>query len=228
MNKSFNDSANQTIEVFTKLLDVIQKSNGIAKDIKIGLRDTNDQLNFKGLDAFEKINDIASLIAVSTLDLAVTGKFLYNASNKWEEIYCTKNAYLTIFETFKTYSKYRKLLHEISMKSDVVLIKEFKYINNLIKAFKNKHSYDNKMSVIRNNISGHISDNRELYYNTIIQFDSDETMEMIGEFLEITYYLKELLNELLRQEILKKNNRELIKLAIKIIPDLNDKIKSLQ
>lgn len=222
MNNSFNDSANKSIGVFTNLLDVIQKSNGLTKDIKIGLSNTENEINFDGFDIVKKINDIASLIAISNLDLIVASKILYNASNNWEKIYSVKNAYLTIFETFKAYNKHREFLNEISTNSSTFLNEEFKNINNLIKVFKNKYHYDSAMSVIRNNISGHISDNIELYYNTIIQFDGDKTGEMIIEFLQITDNLENFLINILEQEKLKDNHQELIKLANKILPGLND------
>jgi len=134
---------------------------------------------------------------------------------------------LTIFETFKTYNKHRKFLNEISINSSIFLNEEFKNINNLIKVFKNKHRYDNEMSVIRNNISGHISDNIELYYNTIIQFDGDKTGEMMIEFLQILDILQNFLIKILEQEKLKYNHQEIIKLARKMFPDLNNKIDLL-
>lgn len=227
MSKSFNDSADKSIQVFTNLLDVIQKSNNITKDIKMSLSETFNEDDFKGFDFIKKINDIASLIAISNLDLTVTSKFLYNASNNWEKIYCIKNAYLTIFETFKTYNKYRRFLNEVSNSLTISIIEDFKCINNSIKIFKNKYSYDNEMSVIRNNISGHISDNLELYYNTIIQFDGDETAEMIIDFLKITNDLEGFLIKISDQEKLKNNNQEVIEIAKKIMPDLNDKINLL-
>lgn len=227
MNKSFNASTDKSIGVFTNVLDMIQKSNNITKDIKIGLNTTDDEFNFNGLDTVKKINDVASLIAISTLDLIVASKILYNASNNWEKIYSIKNAYLTIFETFKAYNKHRKFLNETSSNSSVVLNQEFKNINSLIKVFKNKYSYDNEMSIIRNNISGHISDNIELYYNTIIQFNGDKTGEMIIEFLKITDTLENFLIKVLQQEQSKYDNKELIEIAKKILPGLNDKINLL-
>ncbi|MCC3215380.1 hypothetical protein LIV57_08845 [Chryseobacterium sp. X308] len=227
MNKSFNDSADNSIQVFTNLLDVIQKSNSITEDIKVGLNIRFSEDDLKGFDFIKKINDIASLIAISNLDLTVTSKFLYNASNNWEKIYCIKNAYLTIFETFKTYNKYRQFLNEVSSGLTISIIEDFKCINNSIKAFKIRYSYDNKMSIIRNNISGHISDNLELYYNTIVQFDGDKTAEMIIDFLKITNDLEWFLIKILDQEKSKNNNQELIEIAKKIMPDLNDKINLL-
>ncbi|PJJ62618.1 hypothetical protein [Chryseobacterium geocarposphaerae] len=227
MNRSFNDSANQSIQVFTNLLDKVQKSNIIAGEIKVRLSKINYEINFDGLDIVRKINDIASLIAISDLDLAVASKILYNAPNNWEKIYSIKSAYLTIFEVFKTYNKHRKFLNEISISSSIFLNEEFKNINNLIKAFKNKHRYDNEMSVIRNNICGHISDNIELYYNTIIQFNGEKTGEMIIEFLQILDILQNFLIKILEQEKLKYNHQEIIKLARKMFPDLNNKINLL-
>lgn len=227
MNNSFNDSANNSIRVFTNLLDKVQKSNDIAKEIEIRLSNIDSEINFNGFDVVRKINDIASLIAISDLDLVVASKILYNAQNNWEKIYSIKSTYLTIFETFKTYNKHRKFLYEISINSSVFLNEKFKNINNLIKVFKNKHHYDNEMSVVRNNISGHISDNIELYYNTIIQFDGDKTGEMIIEFLQILDILQNFLIEILEQEKLKYNHQEIIKLARKMSPDLNDKINLL-
>lgn len=227
MNNSFNDSANNSIKVFTNLLDMVQKTNNISEQIKVGLSNINYEINVDGLDIVKKINDIASLIAISDLDLTVASKILYNASNNWEKIYSIKSAYLTVFETFKAYNKHRQFLNKISTNSSVFLNEEFKNINNSIKVFKNKYRYDNEMSVIRNNISGHISDNIELYYNTIIQFDGDKTGEMIIEFLQILDILQNFLIKILEQEKLKYNHQEIIKLARQILPDLNDKINLL-
>jgi len=59
MNKSFNDSANQSIQVFTNLLDKVQKSNSIAEEIKVRLSNIDYEINFDELDIVRKINDIA-------------------------------------------------------------------------------------------------------------------------------------------------------------------------
>lgn len=153
---------------------------------------------------------------------------LYNASNNWEKIFLIRNAYLTIFETFKTYNKHRKFLNEVSTISYPELKDEFKNVNNLIKIFKNKYRYESEISVIRNNISGHISDNVELYYNTIIKFDADETALMIVSFLDITLHLENFLTTILLQEKLKKSNEDLIGIARLKIYDLDERISSLK
>jgi len=83
------------------------------------------------------------------------------------------------------------------------------------------------MSVIRNNISGHVSDNVELYYNTIIKFDANETALMIVSFLEITLNLQNFLTTILLQEQLKKHTEDIIEKTRLEISDLK-KINSLK
>jgi hypothetical protein len=187
--KSFNDSADSTVTVFTGVLDTAMKVNKIIDCVKTHFDTNNIDLCLDGFDLVRKINDVVSLFAIATLDLAVSSKMLYNASNNWEKIYVIKNVYLTVFESFKTFNKYRKFLNVISEKALPHLQENFVNINNSIRTFKKEYRYDMDMKTIRNNISGHISDNVDLYYNTVIKFDGDKTGEMIIEFFKITYDL---------------------------------------
>lgn len=228
MNTSFNESANKSITIFTNQLDTCQKTNSLIEYIKTHLKVIEDDLDFGVLDLVKKLNDISSLVNIANLDLTVISKMLYDASNNWEKIFLIKNAYLTIFETFKTYDKHRKFLNDVSTITYPFLKEELREVNNLIKKFKNKYKYESEMSVIRNNISGHISDNVELYYNTIIKFDANETALMIVSFLEITLNLQNFLTTILLQEQLKKDTEDIIGKARFEMYDLDKKINSLK
>lgn len=78
------------------------------------------------------------------------------------------------------------------------------------------------MKIIRNNISGHISDDVELYYNTIIQFDGDKTGEMIIEFFKITNDLSNFLTDILGQNDIREKNQQVLITAKKVIPNFNE------
>lgn len=227
MNKSFNDSATKSIASFTNQLDSFQKTNSLIEYIKTHLKVIENEVDFHVFDLVKKLNDINSLISIANLDATVISKMLYSASNNWEKIFLIKNAYLTIFETFKTYDKHGKFLNEVSTITYPNLAEEFKEVNDLIKIFKNKYKYKNEISVIRNNISGHISENVELYYKTIIKFDADKTALMIISFLEITLGLQNFLTTILLQEKVKHDTKALILLARERIYNLDLKINSL-
>jgi len=136
MNTSFNESANKSITSFTNQLDVFQKTNSLIEYIKTHLKVIEDDLDFDVFDLVKKLNDISSLVNIANLDLTVISKMLYGASNNWEKIFLIKNAYLTIFETFKTYDKHRKFLNDVSTITYPFLKEELREVNNLIKKFK--------------------------------------------------------------------------------------------
>lgn len=219
IGKSFNDSADSTVTFFTEVLDTATKVNKIIDCVKIHFDTNNIEMCLDGFDLVKKINDVVSLFAIATLDLAVSSKMLYNASNNWEKIYVIKNVYLTIFESFKTFNKYREFLNVLSDKALSHLKESFVNINNSIKIFKKEYRYETDMKTIRNNISGHISDNVDLYYNTIIKFDGDKTGEMIIEFFKITDDLNNFLTDILKQTYIIKQNQEVLNLAKKVIPN---------
>lgn len=222
IGKSFNDSADSTVTVFTDVLDTAQKVNKIIDCVKTHFDTNNIDICLDGFDLVKKINDVSSLFAIATLDLAVSSKMLYNASNNWEKIYVIKNVYLTVFETFKTFSKYGKFLNELSENALLHLKVNFVNINNSIKIFKKEYKYEADMKIIRNNISGHISDDVDLYYNTIIQFDGDKTGEMIIEFFKITNDLHNFLTDILEQNYIREQNQQVLIIAKKVIPNFNE------
>lgn len=220
--KSFNDSADSTVTVFTDVLDTARKVNKIIDCVKIHFDNNNIDMCLDGFDLVKKINDVVSLFAIATLDLAVSSKMLYSASNNWEKIYVIKNVYLTIFESFKTFNKYREFLNVLSEKSHPYLKENFVNINTAIKTFKKEYRYETDMKAIRNNISGHISDNIDLYYNTIIKFDGDKTGDMFIGFFKITYDLTNFLTDILEQDHIRQPNQEILSLAKKVIPNFNE------
>lgn len=222
MNKSFNNSADSTVAVFTGLLDTAQKVNKIIDYVKTHFDRNDIDICLNGFDLVRKINDVSSLFAIANLDLAVSSKMLYNASNNWEKIYVIKNVYLTVFEIFKTFSKYGKFLNELSENALPHLKENFVNINNSIKVFKKEYKYEADMKIIRNNISGHISDDVDLYYNTIIQFDGDKTGEMIIEFFKITNDLHNFLTDILEQNYIREKNQQVLIMAKEVIPNFNE------
>ncbi len=222
IGKSFNDSADSTVTVFTVVLDTAMKVNKVIDCVKTHFDTNNIDLYLGGFDLVRKINDVVSLFAIAALDLAVSSKMLYNASNNWEKIYIIKNVYLTIFESFKTFNKYKEFLNILSEKALPHLKENFVNINSSIKTFKKEYRYETDMKTIRNNISGHISDNVDLYYNTIIKFDGDKTGEMIIEFFKITDDLNNFLTDILKQIYIREQNQEVLNLAKKIIPNFNE------
>ncbi|AZA73209.1 hypothetical protein [Chryseobacterium indoltheticum] len=222
IGKSFNDSADSTVTVFTGVLDTAQKVNKIIDCIKTHFDANNIDVCLDGFDLVKKINDVSSLFAIATLDLAVSSKMLYNASNNWEKIYVIKNVYLTVFESFKTFGKYRQFLSLLSEKALPHLKENFVNINNSIRVFKKEYKYDVDMKTIRNNISGHISDNVDLYYNTVIKFDGDKTGEMIIEFFKITHDLHNFLTDILEQNHIREKNQQILIMAKEVIPNFNE------
>lgn len=221
MNRSFNDSVNSTVFTFTDLLDSTQQINRIIHVVKKHFNTNNIDVCLDGFNLIRKVNDVSSLIAIATLDLAVSGKMLYSASNNWEKIYVIKNIYLAVFETFKTFSKYRKFLNELSENALPNIRDNFKNINNSIKIFKKEYKYGTDIKSIRNNIGGHISDNVDLYYDTIIKFDGDKTTEMVIEFLKITHDLHNFLTDILEQKKIREQNQQVLNIAREVIPNFN-------
>lgn len=213
MNENLINSINESIVFFTNHLDSLKKKNDINEILKA---DFNDKISLNKFDFFKKINNVSSLITISHLDLLVAIKSLSNSLNNWEKIYSIKNSYLTIFETFKTYEEYRRFLYEISVNVWSNLKEELSEINLEIRNFKEKWRYETEMSKIRNSIAGHISDDFDLYYNTIINFDGEEAAKIVLAFLEIIQKLQNFLTKIMLNEISIKEEEEILKLMTNI------------
>lgn len=213
MNENFINSINESIVIFTNHLDSLKKKNDINEILKA---DCNDRISLSKFDFFKKINNVSSLITISHLDLLVAIKSLRSSLNNWEKIYSIKNSYLTIFETFKTYEEYRQFLYEVSVNIWSNLKEELSEINLEIRNFKEKFGYETEMSKIRNRIAGHISNDFDLYYNTIINFDGEETAKIVLAFLEIIQKLQNFLTKIMLNEISIKEEDEISKLMTNI------------
>jgi len=221
MNESFIKEINESITVFTDHLEFLRKMNEINKSVKRDFNSISDKIDLDEFDFLKSINDVNSLITISHLDLLVTIKSLYCSSNNWEKIFFIKHCYLTIFESFMTYDKYREFLYKTIRNKYPDLQDELREINKDIKDFRNQNKYYTEIYNIRNNIAGHISDDFELYYDTIIKFDGDETGKIVVKFLAIIRKLQNFLTKIMMKERVKEKEFD------KVILDTEEKIHNL-
>lgn len=218
MNENLIKTIDLSINFFTHHLEFLRKMNEMNKSYKIDFKPISDRIDIDEFDCLKNLNDVYSLITISHLDSLVAIKYLYNASNNWDKIFFIKNSYLTIFETLKTYEIYRKFLYEISTIKHADLQDELKSVNLDIRNFKNEKFFA-EISLIRNEIAGHISGNFELYYDTIVKFDAEETAKIVLKFTKIIEKLENFLSKTMMKEKVNKKKFD------NLIEDTQEKIE---
>lgn len=226
-NKSFLSSeADKSIIFFSAYLDKLRRISNTFQGILNLIEPESEKKNIIDFDLLIEFNRLNSLIVISHLDLIVAVKGLNNAKHKWEGIYFIKSVYLTIYETLNTYKNYQKLLYNSVEKMFPELKEAFTKLNQDIKFFKKKYKYTSQIEEIRNNISGHINKNFEVYYDTVVSFNVKETVLMSISFFKIIQDIQNfstLIMETEKQRIEDNNKRNSIS-----INQVIEKIRKIQ
>ena len=188
--------ANESIPLFTTLLDTLKQIIDTQNRTINYLAQIDPEIELEVFKENEQLNKFNALITISVLDLLVVCKNLCLASSEWEKIYFTKQGYLIIYETIKTYYKYRSQLQKLIETKHASYIETFKSINNDLRLFKKKHHYDNVIGLIRNKVAGHIDEDFVLYYNTISKLDGEKVGLTISNFIQVIAQLQKLSKDL--------------------------------
>lgn len=209
MSKNIIQESDYSIAFFSSLLSDLRymKSFHYAISEEFSTDKEKHELN-----DFYKLNDITSLITICHLDLITNSKNLYLAKSDWEKIFFIKNTFLVIYETINSFHKHGKFLKSKSKINEKISFNYDEAANEL-KKFKNRYKYDTHINKIRNNISGHINDNFEEYYDEIINFDAERTSIMTLDFFKIINKIQNLLTELMKTVIIDTSKINNIKLA---------------
>jgi hypothetical protein len=188
--------ANESIPLYTTLLDTLKQIIDTQNRTINHLAQIDPDIELEVFKENEQINKFNALITISVLNLLVVCKNLCLATSEWEKIYFTKQGYLVMYETIKTYYKYRSQLQKIIETKHASFKGTFKSINDDLKQFKKKHDYDNLIGLIRNKVAGHIDEDFVLYYNTIAKLDGEKVGLTISHFIQVIAQLQNLSKDL--------------------------------
>lgn len=165
--------------------------NSLSLDLDKCIQFINDIENFS-LQINEKgevdVNDLVqclkylSFLTSTHLDLLVISNSFSKSKTQWEKTYYSKQGYLSIYETIKTYHKYQNKF--INIKIIPEIDNDFKEVSNLLKKFKSKYNYDKRIANIRNKVAGHHDSNFDIYQESLKKINTDEIPELISEFLK--------------------------------------------
>lgn len=206
---NFLEYLEKGISANTKYLDDLRIVSKLHKEAMINLKDSYGSDKLKIFEDIEIRHGLHTLLTISILDLLSILKLFKNSSLLWEKVFLIKHCYLTIYETIKAYEKKKQKIRQLVIDNNCD-IETLDLINKTIKVFKNKFEYEN-IKNIRNNVAGHIDDNFDLYYDTIIEIEPQDGLNAVQSLLDILVNLNEYL-EYLRitlNNILNKNEAEM-------------------
>jgi hypothetical protein len=205
--ETFDEFIDGNLSEYSKYLAVlrliIDTSQKAATDFN-KIIPQNDDSSFKEII---NLHSFSSLVTISLLDLLVISKHLQHSKNDWEKVYFLKQSLLIIYETINTYNDHNKILNDYCVIKFSILKSDYLEIQNELKDFKKKFSYDTKIKGIRNNIAGHIEKDFLKYYDTLLILKDMNGLDTITYFINILKKFEELyrrlvflLNELIDKE----------------------------
>lgn len=168
------DSLSTDLDKYIKLLNEVQ-------NFSLKINNKRIEIDFTDLIHFLKYS---CFLTITHLDFLVILNSFSKANTKWEKTYYSKQGYLSIYESIKTYHIYNTAFRNVIKDVPLKLKNDYKELNKSLKEFKSKYDYENKISQIRNRVAGHYESDFDLYLENIKKINSDEIPELIGEFLE--------------------------------------------
>lgn len=174
----------------------------------------------KNTEEMEFLLDVNTMVVIAQLDLAVIFKNLIQAESRYEEIYFVKQAYLSVYESLKTFSFFQKKLKEV-FDLDGTRNSQFLAVLQDLRGFKKKHGYDTHLALIRNKVAGHIDNDFVIYHELISALEKDKALYIILDLLPILNQVQGL-TTILVQEEKQRLELNLIALQEKIATTLDD------
>lgn len=196
--------AEEMLPTYTEQLDTLWQLSNIQHKSIEDLEKLNPGFDRKEFTEMDQLNEIAALTTISLSDILVIAKALSGAKTDWEKLYFTKQAYLTLFETIKSYrTGNQSRLQQLIQSNYAEHFSDFATIREKLNAFALKYKYEGEMRTIRNTIAGHVESFRE-YYNVATTLNGQSLGDALAEFIPILYSLQQLL-----YNVIKTSNQQL-------------------
>ena len=184
---------NPKIKETSRLIQGHTKNLEDAYVLLIFIDDELDKLELKdsemGFSAMKTQIEFHCFLTSSLLDLLSITKGLLVSDESWQKIFYLKNAYLTIYETVKTFNSHNVNFKFIVAQEYSHLLEEYKEITLSLRVFKKEYNFDSGISKIRNSISGHSDKDFNVYYENILSLKSKKNIKAINDFMDIVYKL---------------------------------------
>ncbi len=171
-------SIEKEIEKLEQHLDFLEKVEPLQNEIKI----VSDQISAGISFEIEKIiQEINFTSVISNLELSYLNKQILVTKSLREKQFLIKLVHLNIFEFSNAYNKKLKLLKTIIPSKESYSM-AFKHISKHLAVLRNRHSFDNNMKFIRNNMAAHkeLTLNEYIKKNTLL--NEAECLPMISDF----------------------------------------------
>lgn len=156
-----------------------------------------NECNKKGLENTKVIWNLSALINIISLDLKVIQRALYESTDDWSQRYYIRQAYLLIYEFFKTYySKQKEFYEVINNKLNIsTLQKEKECVIDKLRNYKKK--YEKTFYGIRNKTVAHREGDIMVQIEYIENLNFSESIEIMLEFDEIINNLGSLFQQII-------------------------------
>lgn len=152
----------------------------------------------KNLPNTKVIWNISAFVNITSIDLKTTQRDLYASTNDWVQRYYIRQAYLLMYEFFKTYYSENKEFHIIvSTKLDVSSMQaEKSEVVRLVRDFRKKH--EKTLEVIRHNTIAHRNGEVALQIKYIEELNLSDSISIMVEFDNMLNMLGAYLNKVIK------------------------------
>lgn len=227
MNKNIDiNSANESIQEYTRFLKETRSFLELVKDLTKGFEDLNVSLTKENQDRLDKeVNQakeslyVLTLCNIFTLDIIVSIKHLLLSETDWEKIYFSKKICTTIHETINTYDSYNTSLHRDAINTNNLA--QLKSFSDKLKVFKKK--YEKILEKTRNKSDAHIDPDFIIYYDSIMELKTISIDNMANEFIVIISELTKVVHS-----VNNKTKEDLLIKTDKLIDSLNEKTREIE
>ncbi|MBO6879776.1 hypothetical protein [Winogradskyella sp.] len=122
-------------------------------------------------------------VTSSYIDLLCIYRNLKRSKTNWEKTYNLKLAYLMIYETIKTYHKFKKeIIESLAITDKEIYNGFFRMLNEELLEFKLDFNYDMVISKIRNKTSAHYDKDFLEYYSSFEILNNQDSKNIIIRF----------------------------------------------
>ena len=182
-NDSFDEYIDQAFETLTQQLVELKLISTSHKEFITEAKKDHSEAQLSEFDDISIRHELHTLITISALDLLAILKLFKSSTALWERIFLLKKGYLTIYETVLVYEKNRSKIRDLIVSfSKDGKNEKFDEINADLKLFKKLFDFK-QIGKIRNEVSGHIDDDFDNYYDTVMSINPEIAINAINSLL---------------------------------------------
>ncbi|WP_131539616.1 hypothetical protein [Pedobacter nototheniae] len=196
----------------------MEKFEILEQDIKTG----------QDFTSVKNLYQLQALFIIASTDLSIITSQMYLCKIKLQHLYFNRQANLTVYEAYETYSAHKQFLRSLVSTRYPELEPILNEINAEEKVFVRKFKIKTTVMDVRNKVGGHIHKNFREWYETVNTLDGEQDARMTIAFIELftgIFRLTTTLTSLEHQRFIEyeQKSKASMKNSLQKIQDLMDK-----